>query len=252
VSDLSDRSKLAASAKAAASAGDWTDLEEGFFAAAPPDVAVLPPPPTSFDDLLPIDPRRRSHLATRTRGSKQTKTKPPARHLTSLLIFFRRFAQKAWSVAQPASVRAWRWMLTRGSEGARRLGPTLTTTRERTTHALRVLVSRLAQDLPERPDGKTILAAMAALIVVLGLSASVLGSRLTHPLALPIAAPEPTIVAPASAPAEAPALEPTPTPDPAATPRAAVVSPKIRSLAKRHGARRHGTATAALKPVFAR
>ena len=45
------------------------------------------------------------------------------------------------------------------------------------TAELNIAAARLAKDLPERPDGKTIAAAMAALIVLFGVSATVLGSR---------------------------------------------------------------------------
>jgi len=214
---------------------DWTDLEEGFFAAAPPEVAVQPPPAASFDDLAPIapigrerraSPRRRGRAVARisARTDARTKTKPRTRvragaltflagamsflaaargflagartFLAAARSFFRRFVQKAWSVAQPASARAWRWTFARASTGARALGPALATARSRAQRAVRTLAARVADDLPEVPDAKTMLAAMAALIVVLGLSASVLGSRLTHPLAPPTAAPETTIVAP--------------------------------------------------------
>lgn len=104
--------------------------------------------------------------------------------------------QRAESLVQPASARAWRWTLERLSKGARALGPALAATRARSRHALDVLAARAANDLPEVPDGKTILAAMAALIIVLGFSASVLGSRLVHPIAAPTTAPETTIVSP--------------------------------------------------------
>jgi hypothetical protein len=200
---------------------DWTDLEEDFFAAAPPEVAVPPPPAASFDDLAPIRPERRASPRPRGRAAarlgERTETKPRTRgpkesvsfhagalsFLTGALSFFigaggffRRFVQKAWSIAQPASARAWRWTLARARSGARALGPALATTRTRSKQALRVLAARVANDLPEVPDGKTMLAAMAALIIVLGLSASVLGSRLVHPLAPPVAAPETAPAAP--------------------------------------------------------
>ena len=193
---------------------DWTDLEEDFFAAAPPEVAVPPPPAASFDDLAPIRPERRASPRPRERAAARfgarTDPEPRTRGRTGALSFlagalsflagaggfFRRIVQKAWSVAQPASARAWRWTLARARSGARALGPALATTRTRAKQALRVLAARVANDLPEVPDGKTMLAAMAALIIVLGLSASVLGSRLVHPLAPPVAAPEPTIAAP--------------------------------------------------------
>jgi hypothetical protein len=110
----------------------------------------------------------------------------------------RRLATQA-AAARPAARATWAWTLERATTGRRRLGPAL--------HAFRVAGGRRARtfaerifvqlfvDLPaERPDGKTTLAAAVALIVVCGLSASVLGHvRLTPP-------PAPDVVAQPIAP----------------------------------------------------
>ncbi|HEY2731370.1 MAG TPA: hypothetical protein VGK52_15610 [Polyangia bacterium] len=162
-------------------ASDWTELERRFFAAAPPEVAVQPPPAPSFDDLEPTDSS--AVAARRTRRGLARAPRQPRRRERELAPagFLRRLARTAWARAQPPSARAWRWTAARLRVQARRLAPSLRATRdwtfERAKRGLGVLASRLAKDLPERPDGKTIAAAMAALIVLFGVSATVLGSR---------------------------------------------------------------------------
>jgi hypothetical protein len=96
------------------------------------------------------------------------------------------------SAVRPAAKAIWAWTLERTRTGRRRLGPVLRATRLAAGRRARVLAERafvrlvdlffnLFVDLPaERPDGKTTLAAAVALIVVCGLSASVLAHvRLT-------------------------------------------------------------------------
>ena len=84
-------------------------------------------------------------------------------------------------------------MLARLGAAARRLAPRLTAwllvMRKRLEESLDALLSRLARDLPERPDGKTIAVAAVALILVFGVSASVLGSRGPRSAAPSLAAP---------------------------------------------------------------
>jgi hypothetical protein len=169
-------------------ASDWTELERRFFAAAPPEVAVQPPPAPSFDDLEPAASSAIGSHRTRrglARAPRQTSPREhglaPAGFVQRLAQQLARLARTAWARVQPVSARAWRWTAARVRAEARRLAPSLSGTRERTferaKRGLGVLASRLARDLPERPDGKTIAAAMAALIVLFGVSATVLGSR---------------------------------------------------------------------------
>jgi hypothetical protein len=180
---------------------EWTELERRFFAAAPPEVAVQPAPAPSFDDLEPADLN-----AIGSRRTRRTLARPPRqsrrreRGLAPAGVF-RRLARTAWARAQPASARAWRWAAALAHAEARRLAPWLRAigerALERAKRGLGVLASRLAKDLPERPDGKTIASAMAALIVLFGVSATVLGSRRN-----PRLPPVPTAAAPL-APVEA-------------------------------------------------
>ncbi len=91
------------------------------------------------------------------------------------------------AAARPAARATWAWALERATTGRRRLGPALRASWAAGARRARALAERtfvqLFVDLPaERPDGKTTLAAAVALIVVCGLSASVLGHvRLTPP-----------------------------------------------------------------------
>ena len=195
-------------------ASDWTELERRFFAAAPPEVAVQPPPAPSFDDL---EPTASSVLGSRRprRGRAQAprQARRRERGLAPAGVVVR-LARTAWTRAQPPTARAWRWTSARVRAEARRLGPPLRATREwtfeRARRALGVLASRLARDLPERPDGKTIAAAMAALIVLFGVSATVLGSHsnLRVPSVPAAAAPlAPTEATPVEAAPAAPVTE---------------------------------------------
>jgi hypothetical protein len=177
----------------ASDASDWTELERRFFAAAPPEVAVQPPPAPTFEDLEPADARpigsrrTRRKLAQAPRPSRRhERGLAPAGFLPELarllaLELARLLARTAWTRALPLPARAWRWVAARARAEARRLAPSLRARRlwtfERAQRGLGVLASRLVTDLPERPDGKTIAAAMAALIVLFGVSATVLGSR---------------------------------------------------------------------------
>jgi len=221
----------------ASESSDWTELERGFFAAAPPDVAVQPAPPPSFDDLGPVEPtrsRRRKAAVARSAGRWAAATARARRGARHLFGAARRLAPSVGATA-------------------RRLGPSARATIERRIHAL---AERLAVELPERPDGKTIAGALAALVIVFGVSASVLGSRSAVRVAAAAVAPAPAHVALAAPPeaqplpeaAPAPALTPAPAPAPApalapapatraSTPTAS--APKAHVGAKRHHAKRH-------------
>jgi len=184
-------------------AGGWSELERDFFESAPPDVAVSPPAPPCFDDLEPVarvERRARPRSRSRNRSPGTAQIAPanavsPARWrvLATLAqdLFHRigrRLAEQA-AAARPAALAIWAWFLARATTGRRRLGPALRSMRLGGARRARTLAERIFVqlfvdvDLPaERPDGKTTLAAAVALIVVCGLSASVLGRvRLTPP-----------------------------------------------------------------------
>jgi hypothetical protein len=93
-----------------------------------------------------------------------------------------------------------------------RLVPRLAPARARLERDLRAFASRLSSELPERPDGKTLAAAVAALVIVFGVSAKVLGSRsaATTPSAAVAPAPLPQL-AKAEPSEPAPELAPEPT-----------------------------------------
>jgi hypothetical protein len=262
VGQLSDR----------AEGGDWTELEQGFFAAAPPEVAVQPPPPPTFDDLGPVEPVRPRRRASSTRLSAGA---PSRRPVTRTLSSLGRLARRALAAAGPLGERAWAWSAERARRGARRLtsathrlpaiGPHLAPSAraafQRLERGLRPLLSRLASDLPERPDGKTIAGAIAALVVVFGVSASVLGSRSNPRLAVapvvehaPMApsAPIANLEPPAAAPSPTVAPEPTVAPDPASA--AAPESPKASRthvVAKPHRPKHRAVAAGTLLHVHA-
>jgi hypothetical protein len=176
-------------------ADDWSELERGFFESAPPDVAVPPPAPPRFDDLEPVarvERRSRRRSASRIRsGAGPAPSRERWRALATLAqdLFHRigRGLAARAAAARPAARATWAWALERTATGRRRLGPALRAmrvagARRARTFAERIFV-QIFVDLPaERPDGKTTLAAAVALIVVCGLSASVLGHiRLTPP-----------------------------------------------------------------------
>jgi hypothetical protein len=186
---------------------DWSELERRFFESAPPDVAVPPPPPPQFDDLEPVarvDRRSRRRAPSPNRSPDAARIVPanaqsPARWraLATLVedVFYRTGRRVAARAA--AAWTIWASALA-GATTGRRLGPALRARRVAGARRVRAFVGRtfdqLVQvlvkvfvnvfvDLPaERPDGKTTLAAAVALIVVCGLSASVLAHvRLTPP-----------------------------------------------------------------------
>jgi 2-oxoglutarate dehydrogenase E2 component (dihydrolipoamide succinyltransferase) len=230
---------------------DWTELERGFFAAAPPEVAVQPPPPPSFDDLVPAEaarPHRRRAAGVAREVDRRPRNGAPA--------LLRRLARGTAAAAGAAGARAWRWTEERArartrqlAAAARRTTPLLRASLPRLERLLRALPARIAADLPERPDGKTIAAALAAIVIVCGLSASVLGSRSSaRRAAVAVAAPAPVALAapPEAAPAAPAEAEPAPEAAPASQPSAsAALAPKARVVAKRHHAKHHGIRTVA-------
>lgn len=193
-------------------AGDFDEVEQGFFAAAPPEVAVAPPPAPSFDDLDDRANRDHPNAVRRRRAPRRSPKRSddvaatPGR-LVRLVRVTRALTGPAGRRLAAEAARAWSWTSARARLEARRLAPTARLARER----LGAFVARVAQDLPERPDGKSMAAAVAALVVVFGLSASVLGSRSNPRLTMVM---EPLVVIGATPSPPEPALAPSPAPEP--------------------------------------
>jgi len=251
VEGRSDRSDAADAA--------WSELEQRFFESAPPDVAVLPPAPPTFDDLAPIEPAARPSRASRGVHERNTKTAARTRRLALARLrararaFFRRTMERAGALARPAMSHAQRWALQQARASQRRIVPALRSARSASAGALRAVVNHaldrvVVEWATERPDGKTILAAVAGLIVVFGLSASVLGHAQWTPLRAPaiVVAPAPAAIA-----AAAPSVEPS-QPSAALEPSAPA---KLPGAPRHHVSRRHahhGVAAPSRNVVFAR
>jgi hypothetical protein len=77
---------------------------------------------------------------------------------------------------RPALARGRSWALALAREGWRRLKVSARRTRSTSGPALRAAASRFLAELPgERPDGRTVLATVAAIVVLCSFSATVLG-----------------------------------------------------------------------------
>jgi hypothetical protein len=174
-------------------ANGFSDLEQKFFEGAPPEVAIAPPPPPSFDDLDAGLPERRRVRRTAPRPVAAA----PEREGRAILP-----GARAAIVARLARVRAAlervRPALARVRPALARMRPALARVRpalervrpalERLRPGLRSALSRFLEGLPgERPDGRTVLATLAVVVVVCGLSATVLGHA--SPWHAPAAAP---------------------------------------------------------------
>jgi hypothetical protein len=255
------------------SSADWTALEEAFFAAAPPDVAVQPPPPPSFDDLGPSvsdRPRPRTERSASQRAAERQRVEGDrVEHEPRLLAS--RLAMVRGPLERGLRLLVSRLVMVRAplGRGLRALASRLAQARRTLERELRARGSRLASEPPEWADGKTLASAVAALVVLCGLSASVLGSRsatvVRGPAVAPVAASlanapaaAPLANAPAAAPLAnaapsgvGPELAPSPTNE-APTARASHASQ--RSLRSRHAivrsAKRHRTSPhAAPRPL---
>jgi hypothetical protein len=247
----------------ASEASDWTALEESFFAAAPPDVAVAPPPPPSFDDLVasvPERPQRRTARAARA-GTEALKTLRWRAAMAGARILAARAGAGARILAARAGAGA-RVFAARAGAGARSLAEAAlrrVPPRARLESDLRALAARLAKELPERPDGRTIAAALAALVVVFGVSASVLGSRsdAREPVPAILPAGAPVVTAALSSAPEPEVAPPAPAVEPAPAARASsrhTGHPAlVRPVAKHHRTRHHAAPRAVARPpAFAR
>jgi hypothetical protein len=127
----------------------WSQLEQSFFDAAPPDVAVTPPPAPTFDDLGPSLPERR-----------RSRRDAPPRQTKAADIALR--AARAGATVLTAAILTL----------VARTRPTLARARA----WVRAALSRVLDELPgERPDGRAVLATVAAIVLLCSLSATVLG-----------------------------------------------------------------------------
>jgi hypothetical protein len=135
--------------------GAFTDLEQSFFEAAPPDVPLAPPEPMRFDDLV----------AGPARLPRKPQSEP---HLSQLL------ASRGRRLVVAPMLWGGRSLVELAMVGWRRLLPGLRAMRTAVQSGIGVAVTRLAAELPkERPDRRSIVAAMAVLVVVMTLSAGV-------------------------------------------------------------------------------
>jgi len=147
------------------------------------------------------------------------------------------------SLARPVATRSWTWTAGAANDVWRRARAT----RESTVRRLRAVFARVVAELPgERPDGKTIAATLAAFVIVLGLSASVLGSRGGGWLASQTPAATLPALAPTRGEPEPPA--PPAAQCPTAAPQAADARP-ARSIRKHHVSKRTRARAVAAAPV---
>lgn len=218
-------------------ANDWTELEQGFFAAAPPDIAVEPPPAATFDDLSDdVFPRAPARKRTRKRAQRTARHEdvPSTNRVGQAVLASGRLVGSAVGGAARAAGHVVVWSTAQVFVKARRLAPVSRLTPQAVRRGFRTLSERIAPEMPERPDAKTLAAGVAALLVVFGVSASVLGSRGPRSV---VAAPAPAVSAPAAeaAPAEA---APAPEPAPAAA-RPTMVLPQMEVVGEQPPAKHH-------------
>jgi hypothetical protein len=170
-------------------ADGWSDVEQRFFADAPPDVPLQPPAPPSFDDLVDVRPERRrgaraawrSFRAPRVRATRvrwSATRRAWTRGVARVRAFFGWLYSWLERTAWPATVRAIRRGVAFSVRTWRELAPARRVARSLAERGLRILLARLVAILPaERPDRGALLAAVAVLAVVIGLSATMLASH---------------------------------------------------------------------------
>jgi hypothetical protein len=153
---------------------EWSDLERGFFEAAPPEVAVTPPQAMSFDDLdrpegVGVKGSGRKRRERRVRPRRVRAAAPGA---ASLLFW------KVARVVGGAARRARAWAQTKTFLTRHALGPLLAEARDVVTRTVSPLIERIRDEIPgERPEARTVVVGIVTAFLVLGLSATVLGSR---------------------------------------------------------------------------
>jgi hypothetical protein len=170
------------------SGGDgWSDVEQRFFETAPPDVPLQPAAPPSFDDLEAPLPERRRPKHARANKARQQKTLgtegrrdrwSPYRRAIVRAVLMTFTTVRDRSLQLVASVKAdlqvyWQRRVP--------IRPSWAMARELAERALRSVFGPVLAQLPaERANRRTILAAVAAIVVVVGLAAGVLGSYVPH------------------------------------------------------------------------
>jgi len=163
---------------------NWSDLERRFFETAPPDEPVAPLPALTFEDLEEpgARPVRRAPRRVRRQRSRPSWAQPVLR---ALAVWSRLFATVFATVLATGFAhvrRATAAAITHVRPAIDRLraaaAPGLDRAQAAVTRALGPLLSRLADEIPgERLERRTIVVGLVTMCVVLGLSASVLGSR---------------------------------------------------------------------------
>jgi hypothetical protein len=131
----------------------WDELDQGFFASAPPDVAEPAPEPMRFDDLEDVAQQPAQHRGAAWRESVTASARAVLRRLAPV----RASAAATWRRVTPASIAAARTLA--------RIG------RAQTVRLLALLQKADAR------DRRLLAAGMAALVVVMGVSAGVVASR---------------------------------------------------------------------------
>lgn len=152
--------------------GAWTDLEQGFFAGAPPEVPATPPAPMRFDDLEPIPTPR---VERRLRQRRALDIAPAERaELRPLIV-------RAGARCVPliswvrARVRA---RAPRLSAVARaKVGEALRLSLNVAVRKTRALATRVIAAIPTNSADRWMVASLAALFVLVGVSAVVIASR---------------------------------------------------------------------------
>jgi hypothetical protein len=140
----------------------WDELDQGFFASAPPDIAEPPPEPMRFDDLEePVAQHRAQHLRRLGLPAWGASVKASARAVRERLAPVGASAAATWRRLKPASMVAVRVVARTGRAQTARLVTLLRKTDAR--------------------DRKLVAAGLAALLVVMGLSAVVVASRDSGP-----------------------------------------------------------------------
>lgn len=172
------------------SGGDgWSEVERRFFETAPPEIAIQPAAPPSFDDLeAPLPERRRSKHAragakrpVRTRRQQAAEKRDrwsPARRavVRAVLMTFTTARDRALQLVQSARAAVQVWWQRRVP-----VRPSWALARELLERAVRAAFGPVLAQLPaERANRRTILVGVAAIVVVVGLAAGVLGSYVPH------------------------------------------------------------------------
>jgi hypothetical protein len=172
------------------SGGDgWSEVERRFFETAPPDIAIQPAAPHSFDDLeAPLPERRRQKHARagakrpvrlqRQQAAEKRDRWSPARRavVRAVLMTFTTARDRAAQLVATARASAQVWWQRRVP-----IRPSWALVRELVERGARTAFGPVLAELPEeRANRRSILVGVAAIVVVVGLAAGVLGSYVPH------------------------------------------------------------------------